>query len=76
MQDEAEQKARVEVGGQVAGFLGLGDRLDLSAGEGDAGRVGLALGAGLAVTGNTTVAVYGGRGGAFSFALRGVTVVA
>lgn len=42
VQDEAEQKARVEVGGQVAGFLGLGDRLDLSAGEGDAGRVGLA----------------------------------
>ena len=29
VQDETEQKARVEVCGQVAGFLGLGDRVDL-----------------------------------------------
>jgi hypothetical protein len=42
VQDEAEQEARVEVCGQVAGFLGLGDGVDLSVGESDAGRVGLA----------------------------------
>jgi quinol monooxygenase YgiN len=35
----------VEVRGQVAGFLGLGDRVDLGAGVRDAGRVGLAVGA-------------------------------
>jgi hypothetical protein len=29
VQDETEQEARVEVCGQVAGFLGLGDRVDL-----------------------------------------------
>jgi hypothetical protein len=42
---EAGQEARVEVSGQVAGFLGPGDRVDLGTGEGDAGRAGLAAGA-------------------------------
>src|ERR1700733_1806509 len=45
VQDEAEQEARVEVRGQVAVLLGLGDRVDLGAGVGDTGRAGLAVGA-------------------------------
>ena len=43
VQDEAEQEARVEVCGQVARFLGLGDRVDLGAGVRDAGRARLVV---------------------------------
>jgi hypothetical protein len=45
VQDEAEQEARVEVRGQVTGFLGLGDRVDLGASVRDAGRARLTVGA-------------------------------
>src|SRR5271169_1816160 len=44
VQDEAEQEAWVKMRGQVARFMGLGDRVDLGAGVRDTGRIGFAVG--------------------------------